>query len=910
MKTITILLVLFSFSFLSADLVAERDDFSSMPGWDIESNQEPATDSRPENLRVTNTWNGSSGVYWHTPANWNLNHAPLDTEDALIPAISSNRYPEMSGYGGCNSLTVDHGALLDIRSGTLIVISNANFYGALIMNGGTNLNVNLDLIFFSTASANFTISATISVKRNVEFRSGSSVNMPRTKLSVIGTSHSNIRTYAPTVLGELYTSKPVSGSTSISNLSTADLSIKSLEIASSTTMHHHYVGTTIVRRGIIFAASSTANFADGTLKMETGDLNSTITDNNSAGNSLNNLIISKTNGRAIIMGSNLNVKGNLTIQSGSLIAQSYWLKVGGNWTNNVGTDGFVPGTSTVQFTQVGGIQSISGTNRFYNVLDNHTGNSLAFVGYTEVSFYLAVTASVSFDAGGSFGNVSNTQTGATLFFYSYYNYTINSYNGGGAIYAFTGSHVIINDLSQDGLYGSFTADGSTLEIHQDALQDMDLNGNMFIHNYGVVDIYGGRYDCNIAKSANTTFIMSSGSFNLKDKGIYIRDRGHACNFIISGGTISVNGNWKDDWGIFDPTGGSVEMTGYGNTSIHPHDSSWFWNLRVNKVAMRESDEQQFSYDRDASLTAISSNEAELRFDDAWLHISAIILKGGMDIQAVGVVRLYGDINSTNNGEINIENGTFLLYGSSLISTGNINVNANGSLVVAQPGSLLINGGRSINVNNGGTLLVNGDSDFSARISHNGAGYYDLNVNSGGTIGAEYGIFEYVNASGITLNPGSLVDTNKPFKFCTFRLGDSGGRLLTINNSQSFTINGAAFPSNNGGFNVSKTVNSGSVFFSNWSGAFGGPSYEQDSHNRINWQGTDNPSITDLSISYISSVNRVRLDWTYPLTVTNFKIYRSLDPEGTFAHHSTVTTNTWSEVVPGPKYFYKVTAVTP
>lgn len=97
---------------------------------------------------------------------------------------------------------------------------------------------------------------------------------------------------------------------------------------------------------------------------------------------------------------------------------------------------------------------------------------------------------------------------------------------------------------------------------------------------------------------------------------------------------------------------------------------------------------------------------------------------------------------------------------------------------------------------------------------------------------------------------------------------------------------------------------------NWTGAFGGPSYEQDIYNRINWQGTGAPQITDLAITYIPATNKVKLEWSYPQAATSYKIYRSTDPYGTFTWTANTSLTTWSEVVQGPKYFYKVSAVTP
>ena len=903
MKAITILAVIFSFALLSVELVAEQDNFSSMPDLDTGSNQEPALDSRPENLRVTNNWDGSTSTNWFTPANWSLNRVPLSTDEVNIHLVSSNRYPLLSGNDGvCYYLNVDDGASLTFPSyGKLNVTTGVNIQGELTMDNYTSLAMGGSLLFRATAVANFSSISSIWVGTNVTFMNGSSVNIPNTELLLIKINNSFIQTNAPTVIGPLIVQKPGAGYTYIHDTSTASLSIYSLDVQGSNKIYHTYPGTTIVRENLLFSEASTVRFSAGTLSLE-GATNGSITDNNPANNYLNNLQINKTGGASVTMATNLYVKGTVAIQSGSLNAQSHTLEVGGEWTNSVGASGFIPGTGTVTFNQIGGTQQVYGTNNFYNVLDSHSGDFLEVLGYTQISELLTVNAKVNFFGGGSINTVSNTPVSAVLGFSYNFTYSISSYIGGGSIWAYNTAHVNIADLTQNGLYGDFYADNGHLEIHQDTSHWIDLHGDMTITNNGIVDIYGGSGVCWLAYEGNSTFTMSSGSFNLKDQGFYLVDQGNIGDFIVSGGTISVNGTWTDAWGIFDPTGGSVVMTGTGDNNISPHASSWFWNLVVNKVASREGSEPQFSYDREGNQTRITRSSN--------LGIYAVTVKGEFYIQNANIVSLHGNMYSSNNGTFNIDNASLHLNGNNLTSTGDLNINANGVLQVDAGSNLRMSNGRNITVNNGGSLLVTGDSSTAATVTRNGTGYYGLNVESGGTIGAWYGIFEYINADGVNLKPGSLVHPSYRLNFSTFRNGASGARLLTINNSQSFTINGAIFPTNSGGSNVSKTVNSGSVYFSNWSGAFSGPGYENDPFNRINWEGYGVPPITDLTISYISATNRVQLTWTYPLPVINYKIYRSLDPEGTFAPYATSPSNTWSEVVPGPKYFYHVTAVTP
>ena len=623
------------------------------------------------------------------------------------------------------------------------------------------------------------------------------------------------------------------------------------------------------------------------------------------GSSFYNLKINQT--AIVTAASNLRITNNLTLAAGKLdvSVNNYAIFIGGNWINEGGNSRFEQRTGTVTFNKVGDLQVVSGETHFSSVIDAHTGGALKFDGNTGVGT-MTVTNIVHFNETSTITNVLNTVATGALSFFNDRAYNIGHYTGGGFLRGRPGSHVIIHDLTENGLYGAFEANAAHLEFHQDTSTGswIDVNGDMTISAGGIVDIYGGSLDCYIGLNGNSVFTMSSGSFNVKDRGIKLFPSGYNCDFIVSGGEITCNGDWTDTWGIFDPTGGSVVMAGTGDNHVKSHANSWFWNLKVNKIASRDSSEPQFSYDRAGNQTPIT------RSSD--LTIWTCTLKGGLDIQNANIVSLYGNMKSTNGGAINVGNVAFNLNSFSLTSTGDLALHANGLLNVNSGASLLMSGSHNINVNNAGALLVVGSSTLASKITGNGTGSYGLNVNSGGTLGASYAVFEYLTENGILLNAGSLVLASRSFDNCIFRNGVSSGTLLTLDNNQDLTIDGASFPTNSGGGakNVTKTVNSGSVYFSNWTGDFGGPAFEQDSYNRINWQGSGAPQITDLVITYIPATNKVKLEWSYPQAATSYKIYRSLDPHGTFTWTANTTLTTWSEVVQGPKYFYKVTAVTP
>lgn len=70
-----------------------------------------------------------------------------------------------------------------------------------------------------------------------------------------------------------------------------------------------------------------------------------------------------------------------------------------------------------------------------------------------------------------------------------------------------------------------------------------------------------------------------------------------------------------------------------------------------------------------------------------------------------------------------------------------------------------------------------------------------------------------------------------------------------------------------------------------------------------------PAIASLYMTH-PSTNQLRLNWTYPITVSRFKVYRDTIPNGTFSTLlGSPTGNTFTiNVLPGEnRYFYKVVA---
>jgi hypothetical protein len=455
--------------------------------------------------------------------------------------------------------------------------------------------------------------------------------------------------------------------------------------------------------------------------------------------------------------------------------------------------------------------------------------------------------------------------------------TCNSYDWTLGTLNVTGGSFTALDLVDPHILGTINLSSGYIHLHQEPAQYIDLMGTWNISG-GEMHIYGGNGNSYWPWSGTGEINMSAGLIHRHDSGIYIPSS-YALTENISGGTIRTDSGFLCYRSDFTPSGGTLECVGSLDGNLY-NSSGTLYNLTIDKEGTTTLTDAE-----PIIITQRDGSQAELTLTNS--------------------ITMTSDVTCTGN--LNVAEGSFSTGAHDLVLAGNASIN--GSLSVSASGSLIMSSGHTIDVNSGGYLGVIGNSTNAAMVTCS-SGYYGFDVESGGTIGANYAIFEKMNSNGVYVKNGAFVDLDDPMDNCTFRLGASSGRLLRIDNNQSFTITGAAFPANTwgGAHNVSKTVNSGSVYFADWSGDFGGPTYEQDSYARLYWEGSGIPPVSDLTISHVHP--NIVLDWSYPLDAIEYKIYRSADPYGTFLYVGATTNTTWSQTVPGDKYFYRVTAVMP
>ncbi len=620
---------------------------------------------------------------------------------------------------------------------------------------------------------------------------------------------------------------------------------------------------------------------DASLYMVSGSqLRNVIIDKSSKGGSLSftgdpvydqrsgQLLSDGTRANNISMNSNIDILGDLTIATGSLtlngnelnIKQNCYVSGTLNMTNP--SDVLTVGQAFSNWLEFksGSIANITaGTINIYGWIIPRSGSSFNILpGNTVVIKGDSGGGLSNFESSATYGNVilqknsgewsyidlsaiepivvngSFTISPDNEFYMQNHNLTVN-----GAFTDASTSKIYMKNYSKKALAGSYSTGeqstntatrGGLLTINSDytiqGLLDI-ADGNAVltqgfgINSTGVLKINGGSFINNRADINNWTDIKGSlqlvdGLFELTNNHPYFNS---GSSSVISGGAIRTGGAFRAvDPNVFKPTGGVVEITGNNNNgAIYCYNGNYFHNLVINR----------------SSLYSAFMNGEPVTINNDFI---------------------------VNKGRLNTS--------SSLVTvSGNVAINSGGHLSVDAGGGLALAASKSVNVNNGGLIEFNGTSGMQSKITRKSSGYYALNVENGGKIAAVHTIFEYMNTNGVNLKSGAIVDPSNAFTSCIFRNGQSGGRLLTINNSQTFALNNAMFPNNSWGsnFNVYKSVNSGVVTFGGHSGGFSGGSYEYDPNNRIHWGGEVAGNVTLQGVDVVNGQD-ICFDASNTLTV--------------------------------------------
>ncbi|MEO5890697.1 MAG: T9SS type A sorting domain-containing protein [Ferruginibacter sp.] len=115
------------------------------------------------------TWDGSAGTSWNTPANWSTNTVPLTTGSVIIPGSLTN-YPVLSASVTINSIDMRAGSRLDFNGFSLTTTSASSDYNYLIGATLNNSNAATDIVInISTAPGYHTYVRSATVNDNITF---------------------------------------------------------------------------------------------------------------------------------------------------------------------------------------------------------------------------------------------------------------------------------------------------------------------------------------------------------------------------------------------------------------------------------------------------------------------------------------------------------------------------------------------------------------------------------------------------------------------------------------------------------------------------------------------------------------------------------------------------------------------
>jgi hypothetical protein len=788
---------------------------------------------------VPNVWDGSFNHYWHNDNNWNLGHIPTSTEEVQVPNVGYQPISVDNYNEACANLTLETGTVLNIYDQTLTVNGILTINGQIgMLQDNAYLNAMSNVVWNSGSTLNVTATnCFINVYGSWNYNSGSNVNPAMGFIDFEGTTDCWIRSYSPT--SSFYNMRIYKSGGAIakfSNVSSADLVVNNLTFINTGSIFQSLSDYNIVMRGN-FNYYGTFDFtqSDNTGSVFFDGTSQTINNYSSGSGIFNNVIFSASTSASVASG-DLSIAKNVTINQGNFNSGTVNITLGGNWDNTVGASGYTPGTGTVIFhclAAPGAGQDVSGTNIFNHILQDNTLQNLRFLdnttitGNMELHYYCWAydimningllnlnDAESKFTSQGPIGIV-----------------TVNNFDQGGSLVC-NGANALltVNELVDNGLFGKFYVNsaGCIMNItNSGSNQWVDLNGEIHIAD-GTMNVSGSISDWPF--SDNAVIEMSGGVLDFKTCGIVIANNSYTLTNNITGGIIRTAEGFQIARTDFTLTGGSVELYGGTDAPIFTNTGSNFYNLLVNK----SGGDEEFNmltganYLESGKSSGAVNTENELQSNNG--NKRPLTKPTGSKSNTI-----YTNDLLKINGTTTVEEGTFLVDNFVSTCMNNIVVNSGGKLAIGDFGTLAIETGKSLTVNNGGFLDITGSAVGAATITHN-TGYYGLNIESGGTIGGVYGVLEYMNANGVNIKNGALVDVAKPFNNCTFRNGQAAGRLMSIENNQTFYVENAVFPSNTWGgtYNVYKAANQGMVYFVTASGGFAGAAFEWDPNSRIFW----------------------------------------------------------------------------
>jgi hypothetical protein len=493
--------------------------------------------------------------------------------------------------------------------------------------------------------------------------------------------------------------------------------------------------------------------------------------NLNTGDYFNNLVISSTGN--VNFSDTLHVHGDLTINSGTLVAGGYPIFIEEDWNNTVCTTGFSEGTGKVVFDGSGAADLLS-AETFYNVDINKrysgydglelmddvwiTGDLHIIDGTLEMNnpSDLAVTGYLTIESGAGL-NANDT------------------YNANIAV----GKNWTNYNSTYSSMLGFDPGNYSTVTFNGTVNQYLSTNASEEEFSTLVIDKTVGTFKPIDNLYANKDFLINDGIWEDNSSGLHHR--------VGRDFTVNFSGALDNAYPL-----NTFEFVGSNNSTLsYLSGTGYSHNIIVNKST---------GY----SLTQVGTTSCQ--FDG-----NMTIEEGTYTLNGY-YLGVFGDFNINSGGTMMMPPGSQLVF-SDLNS---LNVNSGGILnITGSSGNMALIRSNTTgayyncNVYSGGTIAA--DNCTFSRMKTNGIYIWS---------GAMVDVLHAFN--GCTFNDGCPGGT---------LLKINNNQVLTVRNA-NFPANTWT-----GASNVAKTLNQGQVYFVDFTGDFSGETYDDDAYGRVTWVNT-------------------------------------------------------------------------
>lgn len=750
-------------------------------------------------------WTGTEDSNWHNGDNWVGGIVPTPSSKVAIPDRAND--PVISSADAyCSQLNLLRGARLTITANDLQIGGDFYINGSIyVLSPSPIILCTGDVTVASYAYIELNNAASIWVYGDWTFGEGSNPHFDGGTVKFKGTSNSIIYVKSENAWFKNLTINKTGGAfVAYDNCPDMEpLIIKGqFVIENNATFIQYAMYNTIFEGPFLAYPGSHFAFTNGNAIFDYAGTGG-ITIYSEPGSYFNNLTASCADWLGL--SSDIEIRGDLTIEEGNFKTLGYDVYIKGDWNDEAW--GFNHGSSRVIFNG-SGIQTSYG-GAFWELELNKTSGEL---------------------------RIRENTTSA-----QHYDWTQGTMRVNGGCF-------LANDLVDAGIYGTLIITSGTADFRQDAAQYFDMNANLEISG-GELHLHGGNGMGFWPFSHDASITMSDGLIDIHDNGIKIYNSAtYNLTENITGGLIRINGSLHIHRDDFNPTGGTIQLIGYEeDASLHSVEGANFFNLVVDKSSKKNK--------------ALAANLVATGFID----INGDFMLDGGNFEAPETMEIYGQfINNQTPEHFDELTGTVVFDGPEdnvldedevffdltikkpsdyFIISENVSLGVNGAFTIDEGTAYFLPGseitvGESLSVNSGGVLALEGTAIDRVSVNHGTSKLnYSFDVNPGGTIGAVYTTFIYMDLEGLNLHSGAYVMPEGAFHNCNFAYGPSGGTLMTIDNGADLVIHEANFLPNTTGMahNVSKNVDNGNVYFDEAIGDFSGAAFENDPFNRIQWE---------------------------------------------------------------------------